>query len=448
MNVHIDKLVFGGQGMGRTDDGKIAFVWDAIPGEDAELDVIKNKANLVEANAFRILTPAPERIAPREKHYLSCSPWQILSFDAENAWKVKMAQETYEKIGGFALPNLDIVTDPDAQYGYRNKIEYSFTEIPSLDKGGLGRVLEVTFAFFERGRRYKTAIETCELASAAINETANIILSWVNEQHIPTRSLKTLIVRSNQPGETIAALFIKDRLTFPSYPKLPPTCLGFQIYYSTHKSPAAVPTALLYESGQQWLTETVRGRTFKYGIFSFFQINIPLFATVLEEITKHIDQKTPVVDLYSGVGAIGIATHANQPLTLVEINDEATAYAKENIAKNNINHAEAILAPAERALDAITGNATLLLDPPREGLHDDVVKTILKVLPQTIIYLSCNLATHARDLAKLATVYDRTFLRLYNFFPRTPHIEALCVLHKKGKTQVSFSTDPCYNNAG
>ncbi|MEK7083760.1 MAG: TRAM domain-containing protein, partial [Patescibacteria group bacterium] len=123
MNVHIDKLVFGGQAMGKTPDGKIAFVWNALPGEDVELDVIKNKKTHIEGNAVRILSSSSNRIPAREDHFLSCSPWQIMTFEEENTWKIAMAKETYEKIGGLENVSLEIVADEKNQYGYRNKIE-------------------------------------------------------------------------------------------------------------------------------------------------------------------------------------------------------------------------------------------------------------------------------------------------------------------------------------
>ncbi len=421
MNAQIEKLVFGGQALGKTPDGKLAFVWGALPDETVELDIIKDKKNLIEANAQRIIAPSAHRIAPQESHYLSCSPWQILAFDQENEWKIDIARETYTKIGGLNDTALDIVANEEAQYHYRNKIEYSFAETPA----------GMALSFFERGRRQHIPLSQCDLASLPINNTAQTILAWINEQHIPLRSLKSLIVRSNLAGQTIAGLFIKDRLPFPSYPKLTDTFIGFQLFYSTHKSPASVPTDLLHSAGTSEVTETIRGTKLTYGIFSFFQINVPLFEHALEDIATHLDPSLPIVDFYSGVGAIGIPLAKQQPLTMVEINADAVNFTKENVKMNGLKHAEAILSPSEKAISYISEHANLILDPPREGLHGDVVKKILEVKPKKIMYLSCNLSTHARDLALLTPLYNITFLRLYNFFPRTPHIESLAVLERK-----------------
>lgn len=116
---------------------------------------------------------------------------------------------------------------------------------------------------------------------------------------------------------------------------------------------------------------------------------------------------------------------------MVEINADAVDFAKTNVKTNGLKHAEAILSPSEKAVSYISEHANLILDPPREGLHSDVVKKILEVKPKKIIYMSCNLSTHARDLGLLTPLYNITFLRLYNFFPRTPHIEGLAVLERK-----------------
>ena len=116
----------------------------------------------------------------------------------------------------------------------------------------------------------ESQLKIVKLATDSINVTAHKMLQWIREQDIPIRSLKALILRSNRMGETIAALFIKDLLPFETYPELTDECKGFQLYYSTHKSPASVPTELLYTAGQDYLIETLFGKTFKYGLLSFF----------------------------------------------------------------------------------------------------------------------------------------------------------------------------------
>jgi 23S rRNA (uracil1939-C5)-methyltransferase len=135
------------------------------------------------------------------------------------------------------------------------------------------------------------------------------------------------------------------------------------------------------------------------------------------------------VDMYSGVGTIGL-TIGGSGVTLVEVNEHAIREMRENIAELGLD-ATAILAPSENALDSIVGDKTIIVDPPRAGLHEAVIERLLETKPERIIYLSCNPVTQARDVARLAEVYGIRAHQGYNFFPRTPHIEHLVVLDKK-----------------
>lgn len=416
----IEKLVFGGQGLGRI-NGKIAFVWNALPGEEVEVEILNGKKDMYEAVATKILTPSPERVQPEEAHFLSSAPWQMLDWDRENYWKKAIAIEQYGKIGGLILQQdpPKIVSD-DRIYGYRNKIEFSFVVLPDGT---------TSLAFFERGRHERIPITGSLLAEPIINEVAQEILVWVNEQKIPMRSLKSLIVRSNGEGQAIAALFIKDELPFSSFPKIHDAWVGFQLFYSTHKSPASVPTKLMHSEGQDYLIAHLKSTQLKFGLLSFFQINIPVFDQALTDIADFLHPNMPLVDFYSGVGAIGLPlSHNRDSLILVDSNKEAIQYAKENIALNKRNNTEAFCMPAEKMTDVISGDKQLLLDPPRAGLHPKVVATILQKRPPRIVYMSCDIATHARDIRLLSEAYKVNFIKLYNFFPRTPHIEGLCVL--------------------
>lgn len=422
MKIQIEKLVFGGQGLGHT-EGKVAFVWNALPGEEVEIEILQNKKTHIEGVATTIFNPSPDRIEPRESHWLSSSPWQHIAWEKENYWKRAIAAETYSKFGGLILNADDLKIEIGREeYGYRNKIEFSFIE---LDIGA------ISLAFFKRGKHRHIPATGSLLAEPVINETAQSILGWINEQKIPMRSLKTLIVRSDAAGHSIAALFIKDELLFSKYPKLNNTLLGFHIYYSTHKSPASVPTKLLYSDGQDYLIVDLKGTKLKFGLLSFFQINLSVFDAALTDIAAFLHPHMPVVDYYSGVGAISLPLSLNRDCTtLIDNNTEATQYANENIGLNKRKKCETICLPAEDMTDVIRADAMIILDPPRAGLHKRVVQQLLIRKPPRIIYLSCGIDTQARDLRLLSENYHLSFIKLYNFFPRTPHIEGLCILDR------------------
>lgn len=421
--VTIEKMVFGGQGMGRMGDGRPVFVWNALPGEEVEIDLLRSKKDFAEGVAVNILKASPDRVEPLETEFLSTSPWQMMNEKAEEKYKLDVAIETYGRLGGLILTsNPPELVSPKQHYGYRNKMEFSFCENEDGTK---------SLAFFERGKKIRTHVEGSKLAEPIINQVAEKIVAWVNEHQIPMRSLKSLIVRSNGQGQAIAALFIKDQLEFANYPVADDILKGFILYYSTHKSPASVPTKLLYQSGDDFLITELLGTKLKFGLLSFFQINIPIFEIALKDIAAFVGPHTPLVDFYSGVGAIGLPLAKNREQTyLVDNNEEAIQYATENIALNSTEHCEATCIESEKITELISSDKIIILDPPRAGLHKDVVKELLKKRPQRIIYLSCNLSTQARDLQMLSETYKVIFIKLYNFFPRTPHIEGLCVLEK------------------
>lgn len=420
--VSIEKFVSGGQSIARLDN-QVIFVWNALPGEEVEIEYIKKKKDYAEAVATKILTPSPERVTPQEPCFLTTCPWDMLDIDREQYWKKAIARETYGKIGGIILQDqeLPIVSDKDNTYGYRNKIEFSFVELPDG---------KISLAFFERGKKVKTPVPGTILAQPIINETASNILDWINTVHIPIRSLKSLIIRSSE-NRTIAGLFIKDQLTFSTYPKLHKALSGFQLYYSTHKSPASVPTKLLYSDGQDSLTADILGTTLEYGLFSFFQVNPPIFIKALQDIAAFLDPNIPIVDFYSGVGAISLPlSRARKETLLVDNNEEAISFAQKNIIRNNLTNCNATALPAEKLTESISVEKMVIVDPPRAGLHPAMVQTLLRRSPTRLIYLSCDLATQARDLRLLSERYKIIFLQLYNFFPRTPHIEGLAVLDR------------------
>ena len=416
----IEKLVFGGQGMGRLKDGRVCFVWNALPGEEVEVDIIKDKKDFCEGIARKIITTSPFRIEPKDKHFLACSPWQILSPEQEDKWKVEMSKENYKK---FANLDWDLSMETDGvMYGYRNKMEFNFVE----NNG------KISLAFFAREQKNKQAIDSCALASDSIGMVANMVLEWVNKNKIPVKYLRSLVLRSDLSGKVIGALFVTTKMKFEFPIGLDKNLVGFKVYYCHYKSKLAVPTKQLYSIGSDHLMIELNNVQLKFGALSFFQINTPVFEMALSDIKQFLDKSKDVVDYYSGVGAIGLSLREYfKSAILVESNGGAVQYAKDNIVLNNITNCEARLSSTEKMLDLISSDKVIIFDPPRAGLDKSVVEKVLEVGPERIIYMSCNPSTQARDIKLLSNKYNVKFLKLYNFFPRTPHVEALCVLELK-----------------
>ena len=484
----LEKIVGGGQALGTLADGRKCFVWGGLPGETVTVRVTKKKSHFVEAVIKGVISPSPDRIQPRDPDsYLSTSPWQIMPLEIEQIYKRQLIDDAFT-LHNVALPAaIDIYCD-NVAYGYRNKVEFSWYS----EAGESGDTLDL--AFFRRGSKGKIVVDGTSLAHPAINNLARAIRDLLRHKRVAARQLKTLLVRCDQSGSCVWQLYLKDRLpeiiTADEAAKLP--AQGGEIIYSDPRSPASRITERLACFGNTTLTDTILGVPFRYACESFFQVNIPVYEQALRDMREWVSRshsdnrqrvisqrksgqhgtnsqhgssnsfsegfafpasvrqerqpdqlaarrpeekdvcetREPALDLYAGVGTIGL-TIGGGNVTLVEINADAVREMQRNITELGRTDARAVLAPSEQALDYITGKEIVIVDPPRAGLHPDVIATLLQKLPPRIIYLSCNPVTQARDVSLLQEKYEIMHHQGYNFFPRTPHIEHLVILDKK-----------------
>lgn len=457
--VVLDKIVCGGQALGTLEDGRKIFVWGGLPGETVEVIVTKKKSKYAEGIVTNIVTASAERVEPHDpESYLSTSPWQLMSFEAEQTYKAALITEAFE-LHGVVLPHkVEIATDGN-EYNYRNKVEFSWY---GREENGEE---QLDLAFFRRGSKGKIPVDGTSLANEAINKLARDIRNLLRTKQVTARELKTLLIRSDQQGNCVWQLYVKDEpfnaITEQDVANL--NAQGGEIIYSDPRSPASRITKRLAEFGNPVLEDTILNSPFRYATEGFFQINLPVYELALNDMKQWVDSPslssiplrspqqrgdtkqqmepsgvekrvygestTHIVDLYSGVGTIGL-TIGGDDVTLVEINEDAVREMRANIKALGKN-AEAVLAASEKALDYINANATIVVDPPRAGLHSDVIDKLLETKPSRVLYLSCNPVTQARDVSLLADAYNISSHRGYNFFPRTPHIEHLVVLELK-----------------
>ena len=421
----LDKIVGGGQALGTLEDGRKLFVWGGLPGETVEVQMTKKKSQYGEGIVTNVLTTSDQRVTPKDPDsYLSTSPWQIMTFDAEQHYKAALIEEAFE-LHDIVLPDpINAYTD-GREYQYRNKVEFSWYSATDPTSGGD----TLDLAFFRRGSKGKIALDECALLPAPMMQLARNIRDVLHSAGVSARQLKTLLIRSDQSGSCVWQLYVKDIDFDLSIPGLERLGQGGEIIYSNPKSPASVITKRLVNFGETVLSDTILGVPFRYATEGFFQINLPVYEQALNDMQQWIETGTPTVDLYSGVGSIGL-TIGGDNTTLVEINEHAVREMERNITDLGIN-ATPVLSASEQALDHITSDKTIIVDPPRAGLHRDLIDQLLHVRPSRIIYLSCNPVTQARDVALLAEAYGVRAHRGYNFFPRTPHIEHLVVLDLK-----------------
>lgn len=427
--------------------------------------------------------------------YLSTSPWQIMPLEIEQIYKRQLIDDAFTLHNVTLPAVIDIYCDNVAygyrnKVEFSWYSESVVSRAVSQKKSGLALAGPGLFsddirgvnahsdrdgpfsdtldlAFFRRGSKGKIVVNGTSLAHPAINNLARAIRDLLRHKHVSARQLKTLLIRCDQSGSCVWQLYVKDRLpeiiTADEAAKLP--AQGGEIIYSDPRSPASRITERLAHFGDTTLTDTILGLPFRYACEGFFQINIPVYEQALRDMKEwvpcdrtgqHSGQQLghhqkiirdprevaqifsgvplatdqPILDFYAGVGTIGL-TIGGGNVTLVEINADAVREMQRNIAELDRTDARAVLAPSEQALNYITGKEIVIVDPPRAGLHPDVIATLLQKLPPRIIYLSCNPVTQARDVALLQQSYQIAWHRGYNFFPRTPHIEHLIILDKK-----------------
>lgn len=424
VTVRLEKIVGGGQSLGQLDDGKKVFVWGGLPGETVEIQMTKKKSSYAEGRVVRVLEPSDERIDPVDPDsYLSTSPWQIVSSDAEQHYKSALIEEAFE-LHDIVLPYpISLYTD-GRRYQYRNKLEFSWygSEVNGVE--------QLDLAFFVRGSKGKIPVEQMSLAHPAIIRTAIAMRNLLRQKNISARQLKTLLIRCDSEGNTVWQLYVKEQLSGLLSEAEASGCIasGGEVIYSNPKSPASVITERLSRFGDVILQDSILGISFRYAAEGFFQVNIPVYEKALKDMQQWVDGRS-TIDLYSGVGTIGL-TIGSPETVLIELNEHAVREMRQNISRLGSN-ASVVLAASEEALDYITDDKTIIMDPPRAGLHQNVIERLLLVKPPRIIYLSCNPVTQARDVARLAEYYGIRHHQGYNFFPCTPHIEHLVVLDLK-----------------
>ncbi len=415
--ITIDRIAHDGAGEA-IHNGKKVRVYGMLPGETGIVELRKRKGIFV-GELKELIKASPARVLPHESHFLSCSPWQIATYPWQAAQKFALLQELYGYYDDLPKPSF---VPAEQLSRYRTKIEYSVTEADG----------KLALAFHERGRwgKFVPLPDGCMLASDQMNRAAIDTLKALERARYMGTEIKSIIVRESKTnGGVLACIYVTTRERKELHLE-GIGVTGMVLVYSDPLSPASLASEVLERYGIETLAETLDGVHFEYLWDGFFQNNIPMFAHALMEIKEHIDPMDNVLDLYGGVGTIGIsiARKAKQVVG-AEISDSMAAFAQLNAHKNCISNYHSIAHPAERLPDGLLGKDTVLIvDPPHAGLHPKLIQAILGSTPKKIIYLSCNPETQARDYSTLREHYEVEFIRGYDFYPYTPHLESLLVL--------------------
>ena len=448
-----------GVSIGKTEDGKTIIVSGAIPGDIVNARVKKAKSKYYEADAVEILTPSPFRVEPECEHFGVCGgcKWQNMSYEKQLEFKQDEVVNNIKRIGGIEdFENLPILGG-DEPYYYRNKMEFSFSNARWLTseeiKSGTDINQKNALGFHIPGQWSKILdLKNCYLQEYPSNEIRLAIRNYAIENELDFFDLKsqdgflrTLMLRQNSKGEWMILIqFFKENeeqriklLNFilEQFPQI--TTLLYAINPKGNDSVYDLDIKTYF--GEGFIFEEMDGLKFKIGPKSFFQTNykqaLNLYRKTLE--FADINENQVVYDLYTGTGTIAqyIARHAKQVIG-IEAVPEAIDAAKENAKLNDLDNCifycgdmkegftEEFLAQHPKA-------DVLITDPPRDGMHPKVVEQILKLSPNRIVYVSCNSATQARDLALMKDFYKVEKILPVDMFPQTHHVENIALLTKK-----------------
>lgn len=413
--VDIIKLVYGGRGIGELPNGKKVFVWNSLPGERVGVRVIASHNGYDEGIAEKIIKSSEDRENPVDNNFLATSPWQIMSFEAENRYKINITHELLQQLK-VNVPVINGPTFDERKWHYRNKMEFSFSNHEN----------RLRLAVRERNSHALQVVEGSSLAMPNINQAANDMCICLTKAEIKNETLSTIIVRSSQNNKIAASLYVMNK----SFPRLiiPKIFSGLRVYYTESVKTKSKVTNKLYELGDCSLEDKLLNNKILYDVDSFFQINVPIFELAIKQIKDHC-QSSEIVDTYAGVGSIGLNV-VSKSVDLIELNSDMVKIARVNAERLGVK-ARVLKASTDNALEYIVPNKTIIFDPPRSGLHDKILSRILATRPLKIAYLSCNPATQARDLYRLQSAYNIVYFEVFNFFPRTPEIETLAILDAK-----------------
>lgn len=417
--IRFEKIVPEGKAMGHLDDGRAVFCIGPLPGEVARVGIRKQKKTYAEAVLREIMEPSPERTGEGEDHALSCSPWQDVKYNYQCGLKREMITEAFRQ-HNVELPEFELVPSPD-QFGYRNRLDFT---VANTD-GTLG------LAFHQRGSwDYLLPLPAgCKLGSDRMNVAALDLVAQLNKLGIDPGEAMISMRHARTTDELLTVLATEKT---DDWTQIDASKLGnFIVAKSLPGSKAA--GKIIYQSGESTITERLHDLSIAYSYDSFFQTNTPAFEIALKHMIAATKDAKEGVELYSGVGAIGLplaASGAN--VHGIEVVPVAVESAKKNAVANKITTYTAEAVAAEKMGAKVLQNADcVILDPPRAGLHPRVTTWLLEAKPEHIIYLSCNPVTQARDLAALKSAYHLESFTGFDFYPGTLHLESLAVLKSR-----------------
>lgn len=461
-DVLVENYAAEGKALARR-EGKVIFIEGAVPGDVADLLLLKNKKDWAEAKVLAFKKLASERVEPFCTHFGICGgcQWQMLPYSEQLKFKQQQVLDQLTRIGKIPLPEMLHIIGCDATIHYRNKLEYTFATRPFIlpaqfhamkiqgetpESPGIG-------GFHAKGMFDKVVeIDICHLQAEPTNAIRKAIVSFCLSHGFPfydlkkhTGWLRNMQIRMATTGEIMVNIILGNEnpgwqnalLAFVqnSFPEI--TTLLFTINEKRNDSLFGLEPQVFY--GRGFIYEKLESVQFKIGPKSFFQTNTKQAEKLYQVVRSFADLQGHeiVYDLYCGTGSIGLFLAAkSRKIIGVELVAEAVADAIENARLNDISHAAFFQGDVIEICDSDffiqQGRPDIIItDPPRAGMHAKLVEKLLEMAAPKLIYVSCNPATQARDLALLAEKYFVEKLQPVDMFPHTHHIENVVLLTLK-----------------
>lgn len=457
--LNITDIGHKGTAIGKTEEGMVAFVRNAVPGDKISALLYKKSKGVWQGKVLDILEPSVYRTNSFCSYFGNCGgcSWQDFAYQEQANQKQKQVLDAVKRIAGMEADVFEPILKAPQTEWYRNKLEFTFSNHKWLTQEEMAtkeQQLSSKALGFHRPESFNKVIDidTCYLQNDKSNQIKNFIREYTSNQDWTYYDIKThqgllrnMIVRTNLNHQIMLVLAVSDR----DDEKLPnlfkeiklrfPEIISCYVAENKSLNDSWAPLTCYKIFGEDYLTESLEHVNFNIGPKSFFQTNtrqaVALYQTVREYASLEANQT--IYDLYCGVGSIGLflANSAAKVVGIEEI-EAAIEDAKVNAEINKIENAHFVNGDVRKVLTKEFAEEhghpdVMIVDPPRNGLHPDVCQTILDFQPERIVYVSCNPATLARDLKILSEKYQLLKLKPVDMFPHTSHIEAVSLLELK-----------------
>jgi 23S rRNA (uracil1939-C5)-methyltransferase len=454
-NIQIENAASEGKSIAKH-DGKVIFIPFSAPGDVVNIKVNKQKKSYAEGQIIKLIQASPHRIQPLCEHFGKCGgcKWQHVDYKFQLNLKSKQVQDDMERIAKVDNYNYLPILGAKSTERYRNKLEFTFSNKAweeHFDKENPRRIPALGFhipGMFDK----VLDINDCHLAPEIANQLRNALKNKAIEMQLEffdirqqTGLLRNLMLRSNSKGEWMLVLIVTEKNTdaintlfeslIPNFPKVIEWCYVI----NNKKNDTWTDLEVITYKGKGYLISEIEDLNFKIRPQSFFQTNHQQAYELYQLTREFADFKgnENVYDLYTGTGSIAqfVAKKAKQVIG-IEYVEAAVQDAKENAILNQLNNVTFYAGDMKLIFNdeliAKHGKADVVItDPPRDGMHPDVIQTLLKMSPDKIVYVSCNPATQARDIALLKEQYDLVQIQAVDMFPHTHHVESVALFKKK-----------------